>query len=105
MLSVNDERATVLGRVWNYPANRGLMLGQKIQILIDDILAFLFKDLNVIYQYMFAEITKPIINGTRMTAIFYDDEQIPIKTVRCGASCFDDYTVPRSRSRWKGQIH
>ena len=35
VLSVNDERETVAGRVSNHPINRGLMFGQKIQIPID----------------------------------------------------------------------
>ena len=42
VLSVNDE--TVVSRVWNHPFNRGLMFGQKIQILICNILDVLYKD-------------------------------------------------------------
>ena len=29
-----------------------------------------------------------------MTAIFYNEKQIPIKTVHFGAEGYDDYTVP-----------
>ena len=39
------------------------------------------------------KITKPNLNGKKVTAIFYDDEQIPIKAVHFGASGYDDYTV------------
>ena len=46
---------------------------------------------------MYVDITKPKSNGQKMTAVFYDYENIPIKTVYFGASCHDDYTVLRSR--------
>ena len=50
VLSVNYDREAVVGRVWNHPFNRGLMLGQKIQSPIDDIYIYdiQYKDLNVI---------------------------------------------------------
>ena len=43
---------------------------------------------------MYLKITKPKITGKKLTAIFYDDEKIPIKTVHFGAHGYDDYTVP-----------
>ena len=54
---------------------------------------------------MYLKITKPKINGKKLTAIFYDDEQIPIKTVHFGAHGYDDYTVPPHDDDKKGQIY
>ena len=44
VLSVNDERETVAGRVFNHPFNPGLKFGQKIDIPIDEIYDILFKE-------------------------------------------------------------
>ena len=41
---------------------------------------------------MYLRITKPKINIKKLTAIFYDDEKIPIKIIHCGKSGYD--TVP-----------
>ena len=51
VLSVNDERETVAGRVFNHPFNRGLKFGHNIEIPIDEIYVILYKDKNVIYSY------------------------------------------------------
>ena len=42
---------------------------------------------------MYAKIMRLKIDGKIMTAIFYDDEKIPIKTIHFGAESYDDYTV------------
>ena len=44
VLSVNDERETVAGRVLSHPFNPGLKFGQKIDIPIDEIYDILFKE-------------------------------------------------------------
>ena len=43
---------------------------------------------------MYLEITISNIEGKRMTGIFHNEEQIPMKTVRFGAEGYVDYTVP-----------
>ena len=42
---------------------------------------------------MFAKIMKSKIDGKNMTAIFYENDTIPIMTVDFGADGYDDYTV------------
>ena len=44
VLSVNDYREAVVGRVWKRPFNRGLMFAQKMQIPIDDVYDIQYKD-------------------------------------------------------------
>ena len=44
VLSVNDDREAVVGRVCNHPFNRGMMFGRKLQIPIDDIYDIQYKD-------------------------------------------------------------
>ena len=45
---------------------------------------------------MYAKIMKSKIDGKNMTAIFYDDDKVPIKTVHVGAETYDDHTeAPR----------
>ena len=86
---------TVVERVWSVAFITGLLFGQMTQIPIFDIVDILYEDYNVIYEYiMYLKITKPKINGQSFTAILYDDEKIPIKTVHFGAHGYDDYTVP-----------
>ena len=43
---------------------------------------------------MYINITKTKIEGKHMTAIFYNEEKIPIKTVHFGAEGYDDCTIP-----------
>ena len=94
MLSVNDDREPVVGRVWNHPFNRGLMIGQKIQIPIGDIYDYQYEDSKMLYNnLMYAKIMNSKHDGENMTAIFYDHDKIPIKTVHFGAESYDDYTV------------
>ena len=89
VLSVNDERETVVGRVSNHPINRGLMFGQKIQIPIEYIYMIFYTKIYLLYiKIMYAKITKSKTDG-----FFYDYDKIPIKTVRFGAESYDDYTV------------
>ena len=42
---------------------------------------------------MYAKITKSKIDGKTMTALFYDHDKMPIKTVHFGAVGYVDYTV------------
>ena len=45
---------------------------------------------------MYAKIMKSKIDGKNMTAIFYDDDKVPIKIVHVGAETYDDHTeAPR----------
>ena len=44
------------------------------------------------YKLMFG-ITKTKLMGIKLTAIFYDKDKNPIKTVHFGASGFLDYTI------------
>ena len=97
MLSVNDDREAVVGRVWNHPFNRGLMIGQKIQIPIGDIYDYQYEGSKMLYNnLMYAKIMKSKLDGKNMTAIFYDDDKVPIKIVHVGAETYDDHTeAPR----------
>ena len=53
--------------------------------------------INMLYlNIMYAEIMKSTSVRKNMTAIFYDDDKVPIKTVHVGAETYDDHTeAPR----------
>ena len=48
---------------------------------------------------------KSKIDRKNMTAIVYDDDMIPIKTVHFGAESYDDYTVASHDEDKKRQIY
>ena len=56
--------------------------------------------INMLYlNIMYAEIMKSTSVRKNMTAIFYDDDKVPIKTVHVGAETYDDHTVaPRNEN-------
>ena len=56
-------------------------------------------------KYNVHEKTKSTIAGKKMTAIFYNEEQIPIKTVHLGVEVYYDHTVPPHDADKKGQIY
>ena len=53
----------------------------------------------------FAKITKSIIEGKKIIAIFYDSEKRLVKTVNFGAAGYLDYTIsPHNDERKKRNI-